>query len=396
MDNIFDKKIDRSNHEEKKWSLEHLKRTFPVNFSKKLHSLWIADLDFETPKPIVDAIKTRANKATYSYGYIQNEAIEAIVLWYKKLHNITLDKSMIQIVDGIVNSMIEVIKCFTKEGESVLIQTPVYKPFEEVILNTKRKLVANKLVHKNNEYHIDFDDFEKQIVDHKVKLFLWCNPHNPGGRVWRDDEVLKIIEICNKHNVFILSDEVHGDLVLKGEHNSILRFADKVKEFIVVNSPNKGFNLAGLYGSYMIFSSQKTMDLVMNTYKQSRVMTPNVFFQPALIAAYANDESFKWFKAMKNYIHDNYLFIKEEFTKLGFLEPMNVEASYLIWTKINLDLDWVALKKELFNHGVIVSFFDSFMGAEPGWFRVNIGLPRAELAQGIEEIKAVLTEFKNR
>ncbi|AVP49768.1 MalY/PatB family protein [Williamsoniiplasma luminosum] len=394
MDKIFDKKIDRSKNEEKKWSVEYLKTVFPVDYSKKVHNLSIADIDFEAPESIVKAIAERANKKTYSYGYVQNGAIDAIYDWYKKLHNITIEKDMIKIVDGIINSMMEIIKVYAKVGESVLIQTPVYKPFQEVVENTQRKLIVNKLIYKNNQYEIDFEDFEKQIALNDVKIFIWCNPHNPGGRVWHDDEVIKIIEICNKYNVLILSDEVHGDLVLKGEHNSILKWRDKAKNFVVVNSPNKGFNLAGLYGSYMIFSNQKILDQVMEMYKHNRVMTPNVFFQPAMIAAYTNQDAFDWLKSMKNYVYDNYLLIKSELSKISCLHPMNMDASYIIWVKIQADLDWVELKKLFFKHGVIVNFSDAFAYAEPGWFRINIGLSRPELIKAIDEIKAIFKELK--
>ncbi|PPE04109.1 MalY/PatB family protein [Williamsoniiplasma lucivorax] len=389
MKNIFDKKINRQENKEMKWSPDYLAKEFKLDTSQEIFNLGIGDLDFETPKPIVDALKKRASQKTYSYSYIQDEAIEAIVFWYQKVHHLALNPKLVQIVDGVLDSMIQIIKTYTKHGESVLIQTPVYKPFQEMVEDTKRKIITNKLIYQDGEYHVDFKDFEQQIIANNVKLFIWCNPHNPGGKIWKDAEINKMLKICKKHHVFILADEIHGDLAFNIPHNSILRFSKQFQDFAIVSSADKSFNIAGLNGSYIIFANQEVLAKIMTRYKQNRSVLATTFFQPALITGFTNPEVYAWYLELKTYLYDNFILVKKELGELDCLEIMNLDASHLVWIKINTHYDWTELEKTFLKNGVIVVFSKEFADAEPGWFRLNFGLPRPELIKAMKKIKAI-------
>ncbi|WP_339034531.1 MalY/PatB family protein [Spiroplasma endosymbiont of Cantharis rufa] len=390
MNKDFNRKIDRSKNNERKWSIEYLEENYKIDFSKKFYNLSIADLDFQTPKPIVKSIISRAKKKTYSYTYTKRESLEAIKIWYEKMHNIILEIDLIKLVHGTVNAMFEVVKCFTKKNESVLIQSPIYQPFERSIIKTKRNVIYNNLIYKNNNYYIDFENFESQIIKNKIKLFLWCNPHNPGGRVWEETEILKIIEICNRHSVLIFSDEVHGDLILNQKHNSLLNYSSQFNNFIVCNSPNKTFNLGGLKGSYMICSNKKILEQISNQYESDSLTSSNIFFQPALISAYTNSYSYNWLQTLKKYIYSNYIFLTQELSSFKSLEIMQMQASYLVWIKLRLNLGLKELKQHFIDNNLILSYSDDFADCKDIWIRLNIGINKINLKEVINKIKLVL------
>ncbi|ALD66124.1 MalY/PatB family protein [Spiroplasma cantharicola] len=394
MNKSFNKKIDRSKSNERKWSIEYLEENYKIDFSKKFYNLSIADLDFQTPKPIVKSIISRAKKKTYSYTYTEKKSLQAIQIWYKKMHEINLKTDLIKLVHGTVNAMFEVVKCFTKEKESVLIQSPIYQPFERSIIKTKRNVIYNNLIYRDDNYYIDFVDFENKIVKNKIKLFLWCNPHNPGGRVWEQEEILKIIEICNKNKVLIFSDEVHGDLVLNQKHNSLLNYSNLIKDFIVCNSPNKTFNLGGLKGSYMICSNKNIFEQISNQYEIDSLTSPNIFFQPALISAYTNNYSYNWLKKLKEYIYSNYTFLKQQLSNFQNLEIMQMQASYLVWIKFKSKLSLKDIKQQFIDNNLILSFSDDFADCKDNWIRLNIGINKKTLKQVVNKLKLVVFNIK--
>ncbi|WP_434341735.1 aminotransferase class I/II-fold pyridoxal phosphate-dependent enzyme [Mycoplasma putrefaciens] len=253
--NNFDTlKIDlRKQTKERRWDDTFLRSAYKLDNYHKVLNCSIADTDFATPTYISDEIIKRAQKNSYSYTFTFDESIDAITNWYQKLHNISLQAEWIKLGFGTVNAMHQAVIAMTKQKDAILLQSPLYKPLEKSILANNRKLIENKLIFDNKTFKIDFDDFEKQIKTHNIKMFMLCNPHNPGGVQWSDQELKKMIKICEDNNVFIFADEVHGDLFLKNkQHLSLLRFKVKNDFYMVASSPNKLFNLSGLQGSFVI------------------------------------------------------------------------------------------------------------------------------------------------
>lgn len=314
--NCLDKlKIDlRKQTKERRWDETFLKANYQLDDYSKVLNCSIADTDFGTPTFISDEIIARANKRSYSYTYIFDESAKAVIEWYKKFHNISLEEKWIRLGNGTVNAMHQAIIAMTNENDSVLIQSPLYKPFEKSILSNNRKVVENKLIfdQQAKTYKIDFDDFENKIKTNNVKMFMFCNPHNPGGIRWNKEDINKIIKICEENNVFIFSDEVHGDLVLNNkQHLSLLRFDVKNDFFVVATSPSKLFNLAGLQGSFIITKNAEVYAKINEAYTKSGLSLPNVFSQQAMIAAYTKDETLSWVEKFKTHIMQNFDYVKQ-------------------------------------------------------------------------------------
>src|SRR5690554_2439467 len=234
----FDENVNRRNTQSIKWDL----------CPKDVLPLWVADMDFKSPKEVIDALSKRALHGVYGYTYPQDTYYEAVINWMKRRHNWTVEKDWIVITPGIVTALNIIIQTFTKENESILIQRPVYNPFSNAIINNKRKLINSPLININGHYEIDFEDFKQKIIKNNVKLFIMCSPHNPVGRVWTKKELETLGDICLKNNVLIVVDEIHHDLVFKEYRH--LPFASLKNEFsdncITCTAPSKTFNLAGL------------------------------------------------------------------------------------------------------------------------------------------------------
>ncbi|AXK51781.1 MalY/PatB family protein [Spiroplasma alleghenense] len=393
----FDSKINRQENKERKNDLNYLKDNYQLDDVSQVINSSIADLDFQTPDDIRKAIIHRANQSTYSYTFVQKEFNKAIQDWYQKLHNIKISQHWIKSGHGTVNALFQIVQAFTNKGENVLIQTPIYGPFFRAINLSERNVIENKLVFKNQTYEIDFKDFENKIIENNVKLFLFCNPHNPGGVVWSQEQVQEIIRICQKHKVLIVSDEVHGDLVLNDlTHQSLLKYKVTNNNFIICNSPNKAFNLGGLKGSYLIIADEEIKRRLDQQFEKNSTTSPNIFFQPALISAYNSVQVFKWLKELKEYVYENYLFLKKELSVLENVEVMKMQASYLVWIKYDSNLlSFETFNKLLKENNLIVG-----MGAEFGsgndWFRINIGLSRQKLQELTNRLVNILKIKKEK
>ncbi|WP_334198939.1 aminotransferase class I/II-fold pyridoxal phosphate-dependent enzyme [Mycoplasma mycoides] len=289
-----------------------------------------------------------------------------------------------------MSALIQAVQALTNVNDNILIQSPVYKPFYNVVQTNNRNVIDNPLVYKDHNYEIDFIDFENKIKKHNVKMFILCSPHNPSGVVWKAQDLLKIIEICNRYNVVIISDEVHGDIVLKDKFYSLLEFETKNNNFIVVSSPNKMFNLAGLKGSYLISKNTDILDKIKQQYLINGFGLFNSFYQQVLISAYTNKEVLDWVKEFKEYIYNNYLYLKENLLdKYKQLDYIDLKATYLVWIKFNhITVD--QFKENLKHQNLIINLASDFYTNETDWFRINIACPRSELIQLVEKLKICL------
>ena len=352
--------------------------------------LWVADMDFKTSSYIQDALQLQAEHGIYGYTETAKDYYDAVAGWMKRHHDWNIDGYKIIKTPGVVPAIGAAINAFTEKGDAVLIQQPVYYCFSEVIELSGRRVVSNDLVLKKR-YVIDYEDFERKIVEEKVKLFLLCNPHNPGGRVWSSDELKNIARICKKHNVVVFSDEIHEDIVYSGHKHTVFATVSEEAEDITLTatSPGKTFNISGLQIGNIIIKNRKLATefkrSVNGIMGYSQANAPGI---TACRAAYFYGD--EWYKAMLSYVEDNlnYLveFLKTELPEVKLIIP---EATYLVF----LDLRGLGLSSEARRELIVDKaklWLDSgeiFGKLGSGFERINIACPRVTLEKALTSLR---------
>ncbi len=351
--------------------------------------MWIADMDFKTPDFIVDAIRTRLSHELLGYSYICKRWKPAIQNWVSRRYGWQVEADEIGFVGGIVPAISFALQCFTKIGDKVMIQPPVYHPYHHVTHDLERTLVMNPLKLVNGQFEVDFADFEEKVKN--CKIFLLCNPHNPGGRVWSKEELARMCEICAKYNVLVISDEIHCDMALKGyKHIPFASCCDKAKDIcITFMAASKTFNIAGLKSSYHIIQNEDIRKQYHEFLRKSELDTAHVFATGPVATAYEQGE--EWVEQMLEYVEANIDFmeqyLKKNMPKMGMIRP---QASFLVF----LDARGLGLP-----HDELVKFFireakvgmnDGAMFGEEGsgYMRMNLGCPRSILEKALNQIKA--------
>ena len=381
----FDKITDRRNTFAIKLDLAE-KRGKPVDAIP----LWVADMDFPTAPCIQKALTKRARHGIFGYSRPDRRYYNAITSWLKTRHNFDVKESEIINTPGVVFAIACAIRAFTKEGDSVLIQKPVYYPFFNIIQAQNRRVVNNSLVFRNGHYEIDFDDFERKIIEENVKLFVLCSPHNPGGRVWSREELEKISRICLKHDVLVISDEIHSDITFYGhKHTVYANLSEAAAEnSIICTSPSKTFNLAGLQFSNIIIKNHKIRAEFQKEYDRTGYDEPSLMGIAAATAAYS--EGGKWFDAAKEYIWENILFtekyISEHCPKIKVHKP---EGTYLVWLDFNefTDLTDRQISERVLTGAKVWLDRGAMFGSEGEKFqRINVATPRKILREALERI----------
>ncbi|MBN2722335.1 MAG: PatB family C-S lyase, partial [Campylobacterales bacterium] len=288
--------------------------------------MWVADMDIAVPKVIVKAIQKRALHPIYGYTSYPKEYFESIVLWMKKRYYLPIQESWIVPASGVVTSINFAIEAYSNINDAVIVQTPIYPPFISSVKNHRRKLLANKLLYTDGEYHIDFEDFENKAK--KAKLFLLSSPHNPTGRAWSKEELTSLMEICKKYGVVVVSDEIHADLVYKRSNISFASLG--YDSCIVLNAPSKTFNIAGLKTSYAIIPNKKLRFAYQTVQKNAGIESGNPFGIEALIAAY--NEGDIWLEELKSHLNGNIDLIKNSLKSNQIpIKPIETEATFLMW-----------------------------------------------------------------
>ena len=384
MNYDFDTVTDRKNTNAIKYDLAK-KRGKPEDAV----SLWVADMDFPTAPCIQKAVAEKAAHGIWGYSRPDNRYYDALKKWYKERHNFEVQNEWVVNTPGVCFALAAAIKAFTKEGESVLIQKPVYYPFFNIINSLQRKVVNSSLILKNNHYEIDFDDFERKIVQENVKMFILCSPHNPGGRVWTKQELQKISEICLAHNVLVVSDEIHSDITFGSNVHTVYGSLSEqaLKNSIICTAPSKSFNLAGLQFSNIFIADEKLRKAFSEELDKTGYDEPSVFGIVAATAAYS--EGADWFDSVKSYIWENILFakkyIEENASQIKVLVP---EGTYLLW----LDFSKTGLSDSEINDRVLNKakvWLDrgSMFGKEGEKFqRINCATPRIILGDALKRI----------
>ncbi|MCU9808984.1 MAG: MalY/PatB family protein [Paraclostridium dentum] len=346
--------------------------------------MWIADMDFKTCDEITKALQNKLSTGNLGYDTV-NGYYESVVKWMRNRHNVDINVEDVVYTPGVVTAINFLLKILIKENDKVLVQSPVYHSFFRVLNENKCDIVQSELFIKDNRYEIDFDEFENKIST-GVKVLILCNPHNPIGRVWTKEELERIVEICESYKVFIISDEIHSDLVFKGyKHTSLTTVAPYYKDNIVtLTAPSKTFNLAGLYVSNAIITDEK----LRSRYKELFSTTPNILGAEALIAAYNKGET--WLEELLEYIESNYnyvlKFVNENVPKIKVIKQ---EGTFLTW----LDCRELGLSDEelerffLEEAKLALSSGTAFGKGGSGFMRMNIGCPISTVKEALERLK---------
>ncbi len=386
----FDKVTDRSNTFAIKYDLA-AERNKPADAI----SLWVADMDWPVAPAITEALKKRCEHGIFGYSWPDNRYYEALKKWFRMRHNFEIKKEWVVNTPGVVFALCSAIKAFTNEGDAVLIQRPVYYPFSNSIRNLNRKLVNSPLVYKDGTYSIDFEDFETKIVKENVKLFILCSPHNPGGRVWKREELELLSKICLKHNVIVVSDEIHCDITF--EENTHTVFASLSEEAaqnsVVCTAPSKTFNLAGLQFSNIIIANEKLRKAFCVQIDKTGYDEPNIAGLEAATAAYANGG--EWFDQAKAYIWQNILFAEQYILKnCPKIKVCKPQGTYLLWLDFTaFNLTDKQIEDKILNKAKVWLDGGAMFGLEGEKFqRVNCATPRKILEAAL---KAICEEFKN-
>ena len=380
----FDTVVNRKNTNAIKYDLAK-KRGKPEDAV----SLWVADMDFPTAPCIQKAVAEKAAHGIWGYSRPDNRYYDALKKWYKERHNFEVQNEWVVNTPGVCFALATAVKAFTKEGESVLIQKPVYYPFFNIINSLQRKVVNSSLILKNNHYEIDFDDFERKIVQENVKMFILCSPHNPGGRVWTKQELQKISEICLAHNVLVVSDEIHSDITFGSNVHTVYGSLSEqaLKNSIICTAPSKSFNLAGLQFSNIFIADEKLRKAFSKELDKTGYDEPSVFGIVAATAAYS--EGADWFDSVKSYIWENILFakkyIEENASQIKVLVP---EGTYLLWLDFSkTGLSDSEINDRVLNKAKVWLDSGSMFGKEGEKFqRINCATPRIILEDALKRI----------
>jgi len=357
--------------------------------------LWVADMDFETPDFIRDAVIKRASHPVYGYTFRSDSFQRSIINWMGKRHNWEIKKEWVAFSPGVVPALNMAVMAFTSPGDKVIVQPPVYFPFFTAVKNHGRQLVYNQLTEKNGRYEMDFDDLEQKI-DEKTKLMLLCHPHNPVGRLWSRTELETLVEICTRKNILIVSDEIHSDLMLKGNvHVPLASLSQQAADIsLTCIAPSKTFNLAGLATSALIIPNEAHRKVYEKILDDLHVGMGNLFGITSLEAAYDGGE--EWLGQLLAYLDQNLELLNNFiFSRIPGIKVVPAEATYLIW----LDFRGLGLKgKELKEFviqkaGIGLNDGPSFGPGGDGFQRINIALPRKILTEALEKLERAVKEL---
>ena len=357
--------------------------------------LWVADMDFTVSEEITKSLHAAVDHGIYGYTQPKDAYYNAITNWMEKNHNWKTKREWIMKTPGVVFALGAAVKAFTKPGDAVLIQNPVYYPFTNIIRDNDRRVIDNTLVYEKrvtegkSQYSIDYEDFERKIVQENIKLFILCNPHNPVGRVWSAEELEKLGDICVKNGVTVVSDEIHQDFVFKGKHQV---FAGLKKEFqdisITCTSPSKTFNLASMMISNIFIPNPELRRKFRKQLDAAGISQLGVLGLVATEVAYSKGE--EWYQAMHAYVEANINYTKEYVEKyLPGVKMTDLEGTYLVWLDFReTGLTVAELEDLILNKARLWLDSGKIFGKEgEGFQRINVACPRATLAEALERIR---------
>ena len=380
----FDEIIDRRN-------TSCLKHDFAVErgYPADILPFWVADMDFRAPAPVIDALKARAEHGIFGYTQVKDDYFAVLQNWFRTRHDWTVERRELILTPGVVFAIATAIRAFTIKGDAVLIQQPVYYPFANMIRQNERVIVDNPLRLIEGRYEIDFADFEQKIIEHRVKLFILCSPHNPVGRVWTRAELEQIAAVCLRHNVIVVADEIHEEFVRPGfRHVPFASLSEEAAAITVTcTSPSKTFNLAGLQISNIFIRNTQLRRRFKEELGRTGYDEPNTLGLTGAKAAY--EHGAEWLTQLLAYIEENHArtksFLAAHLPKVQIIEP---EGTYLLW----LDFRAYGLSDEALNEKIIREahlWLDDgpiFGAGGSGFQRINIACPWATLETGLQNL----------
>ena len=381
----FDEIIPRRNTNSVKWDEAAQDDIIP---------LWVADMDFRVLPQITEALRQRVDHGVFGYTHVPDSYYESVIRWFKDQHGLQgVKPSDIIYTSGVVPAISAIVRGLTLPGDKVLVQTPVYNCFFSSIRNQGCLVEENHLVYKNNTYVVDWDDFERKCADSRVRIFLLCNPHNPAGRVWKKEELQRMGEICQKHDVFVISDEIHCELVMPG--NDYTPFAslsdDFLKNSATCVAPTKAFNIAGLQIANIIVKDRNKRERIDRAINIHEVCDVNPFGVIATEAAYT-EEGAEWLRQLNTYLFANYRFLCDFFSKhFPSLEVVKLEGTYLVWVDCSsLGKSSTEIVNNLYRHGVWMNDGVMYGESQRAFIRINIACPRKILEEGLLRMEKAL------
>lgn len=378
--NDFESIIDRHDTNSLKWDL----------FDDDL-PMWVADMDFKVAPAIQDAILKRAKHPVFGYTVVPDELFEAYINWWKSRYNLEMSREDMAYSMGVMPSISSMIRCLSDENDEILIQTPVYHVFFYVIEDNNRKVIENELIYEDGAYKIDFDDLDEKLS--KVKMMILCNPHNPVGKIWSKEDLDRIIELCKKNDVILVSDEIHCDLT-----DPELKYNPCAADDNVIRclSPSKSFNVAGFQSSIVHTTNSELLDKIKAQMHIDNSDSCNVFATSAVIAAYNGSE--EWLEELKQVLYENKQAVKKYLDEeLPIVKLVECDATYLLW----IDCSALGVHSEVLceflrtNQGLFLSPGHQFGENGKNFLRMNIACPRELLLDGLARLKAGIIALNN-
>ena len=372
----FETAIERKNTNCLKWDL----------FDDDL-PMWVADMDFRVAPAIEEAIRKRANHPIYGYTIVPDELYDAYISWWNRRYGLKMSRDEMAYSMGVMPSISSMIRCLTDAADEILIQSPVYHVFYYVIEDNNRKVLENELIYENGEYRIDFEDLEEKLS--RVKMMILCNPHNPVGKIWSDDDLDRIEELCQKHDVILISDEIHCDLTDPEVRYNPFRPHDNVIRCL---SPSKSFNIAGFQSSIVHTANVELLEKIKKQMHIDNSDSCNVFAASAVIAAYNDSE--EWLEELKEVLYENKQIVREYLeNELPVIKLVECDATYLLW----LDCSAINVPSKVLsgflrtNQGLFLSAGIDFGQNGDSFLRMNIACPQELLRDGLGRLKAGIT-----
>lgn len=384
MDFQFDESVDRRNTGSMKWDV-----------AKGELPMWVADMDFRTAPGIIEKITERATQGVFGYTVVTDEWYQAYQTWWKKRHDFEIRKEWLVFCTGVVPAISSIVRKVTTVGENVVVLTPVYNIFFNSILNNGRNVLESRLKYDGSRYRIDLDDLEEKLSDSQTTLFILCNPHNPVGKIWERETLERIGDLCSKHHVLVLSDEIHCDITEPGwKYTPFASVSENCRtNSITCVAPTKAFNLAGLQTAAVIVPDDHLRHKVSRGLNTDEVAEPNVFAAIAPIAAFTCGG--EWLDSLRNYLWENRAFAEEYIKKeIKGISPVSARATYLLW----LDCRNMSGSSTQFCHfirshsGLYLSDGNEYRNGE-GFLRMNLACPRPQVEDGLKRLKESVAAY---
>lgn len=380
----FDEIIPRRGSHSYKWDTPNDPETLPM---------WVADMDFRTAPAVIEALRKRVDHGIFGYTRVPQEYYDAVINWNARRHGLRVQQESLIYTTGVVPALSAIIKALTQPGEKVLAQTPVYNCFFSSIRNNLCDIADNPLLYRDGKYSMDFDDLEKKTSDPSVKLMLLCNPHNPAGRVWSREELMEMTRICQKNHVFVVSDEIHCELVYPGlTYTPYASLSEEARlHSVTCLSPSKAFNLAGIQIAHIVADDKAIRKKIDKAINVNEVCDVNAFAVTALIAAYNEGED--WLEELKNYLYENYTTLRKFFHRhLPQFSILPLEGTYLVWIDCSASgkTGDILAEQLLEQEGLMVNSGSLYGETGTNFIRLNIACPRQRLRDGLGKLQKVL------